>query len=221
MAAISMGNAPENRWLITANPDGSGARAVEPLGNNADKVIASYAPNNQTIAFSRTGEPPGGERESVLLVGKNGENLPDLVVDGSGFQPKWAPSGKQLLYSTYHSNDNWNPRIYIANGQGDAIGSGKRDLGINTWAEKCTFADDTTLYCAVPDKLEDGMGLAPELAKFTPDTLYRIDVRTGAKTIVGKPEENFSISNLSVDGDKSNLFFTDQATGALHKMRLK
>lgn len=221
MAALSMGNSPENRWLITSNPDGSGARAIEALGNNADKVTVSYAPNNQTIAFSNTGEPPGGERQSVLLVGKNGENLPALIVDGAGFQPKWTPSGKQLLYSTYHSNDSWKPRIWIANGEGDAIGTGKKDLGLNTWAEKCTFADDSTLYCAVPDTLDEGAGMAPETAKFTPDTLYKIDVRTGSKSIVGKPTGNFSISNLSVDGDNANLIFTDQTTGALHKMRLR
>lgn len=221
MAALSMGNSPENRWLITSNPDGSGARAIEALGNNADKVTVSYAPNNQTIAFSNTGEPPGGERQSVLLVGKNGENLPALIVDGAGFQPKWTPSGKQLLYSTYHSSDSWKPRIWIANGEGDAIGTGKKDLGLNTWAEKCTFADDSTLYCAVPDTLDEGAGMAPETAKFTPDTLYKIDVRTGSKSIVGKPTGNFSISNLSVDSDSANLIFTDQTTGALHKMRLR
>lgn len=221
VAALSVGNSPENRWLITANPDGSGARAIEALGNNADKVTVSYAPNNQTIAFSKTGEPPGGERQSVLLVGKNGENLPELVVDGAGFQPKWAPSGRQLLYSTYHSRDQWKPRIWIANGEGDAIGTGKKDLGLNTWAEKCTFADDTTLFCAVPDELQEGAGIEPELAKFTPDTIYKVDVRTGVKSIVGKPVGNFSISNLSVDGDGANLIFTDQTTGALHKMRLQ
>ena len=53
MAALSIGNSPENRWLITSNPDGSGARAIESLGENADKVTVSYAPNNQTIVIAR------------------------------------------------------------------------------------------------------------------------------------------------------------------------
>ncbi|OGL89258.1 hypothetical protein A3H75_00920 [Candidatus Uhrbacteria bacterium RIFCSPLOWO2_02_FULL_51_9] len=221
MAALSMGNGAENRWLITSNPNGTGASAVEPLGNNADKVQVSYAPNNQTIAFSNTGEPAGGERQSLLLIGKNGENLPALIVDGSNFQPKWSPSGGRLLYSTTHSSDQWNPRLWIVNGQGDAIGSGKKDLAVITWAEKCTFADESTLYCAVPDQLEPGTGLEPSLAKFIPDTVYKIDTRTGVKSVVGKPQTPVSVGNISIDADQSSLIFTDQSTGALHKMRLR
>jgi len=221
IASLSLGRGPENRWLVTANPDGSGARALEPLGENADKVTVSYSPNSQTVAFSQTGEPPGGERQSILLIGKNKENLPALVVDGGGFQPNWAPDGKKLLYSTYHSNDDWNPRLWVVNGQGDSIGTGKKDIGLKTWAEKCNFADENTLYCAVPDKLDQGMGLVPDLAKFTADSIYKIDVRTGAKSIVGKPAGNFSVDNLSVDENQSVLYFNDSATGALHKMRLR
>ena len=221
VAALSIGKGEENQWLITSDPNGSGALAIEPLGANADKVQVSYSPNNQTIAFSHTGQATSGDREKVLLIGKNGENLPSLTVDGGGFQPKWQPSGKKLLYSTYKTEDDWNPRLYIVNGQGDAIGTGKKDLGIKTWAEKCTFADDTTLYCAVPDELEQGMGLAPELAQFVPDTIYKIDTRTGAKSVVGKPTGNFSISDLSVSTDEGELFFNDAVSGALHKMRLK
>ena len=221
IAAKSLGDGREDNWLITANPDGSGARALEPLGSVADKVTVSYAPNGQTVAFSETGEPVGGERQSILLIGKNGENLPKLIVDGTGFLPNWSPGGKKLVYSTVHTKDSWNPRLYVVNGQGDSIGSAKRDLGLNTWADKCTFANEFEMFCAVPSQLEAGMGLERSLANFVPDSIVKVDIRNGAKTEIGRPEFNISIRNISTDGDLSQLFLTDAVTGALHKMRLK
>ncbi len=221
VAAKSLGDGKEDNWLITANPDGSGARALEPLGSVADKVTVSYAPNGQTVAFSQTGEPVGGERQSMLLIGKNGENLPKLIIDGTGFIPNWSPGGNKLVYSTVHSKDGWNPRLYVVNGQGDSIGSGKKDLGLITWADKCTFTSEFEMFCAVPDRLDSGTGLERSLANYVPDTIYKIDIRNGAKTVIGRPEQNVSIGSVSVDGDKSQLFFTDAITGSLHKMRLK
>lgn len=221
IAAKSLGDGKEDNWLITANPDGSGARALEPLGSIADKVTVSYSPNGQTVAFSDTGEPVGGERQGLLLLGKNGENLPQLIVDGSNFIPNWSPGGKKLVYSTVHTKDSWNPRLYVVNAQGDAIGSAKRDLGVNTWADKCMFVNDFEMFCAVPDQLEPGTGLQRSLADFVPDTVYKIDIRNGAKTSIGRPEDNISISSVSASADQSVLFLTDAITGSLHKMRLK
>src|SRR3989338_10709500 len=37
---------PSNRALVITNADGSNARAIAPLGENADKVHVSWSPNN-------------------------------------------------------------------------------------------------------------------------------------------------------------------------------
>jgi len=67
----------------------------------------------------------------------------------------------------------------VVNATGDEIGTGRKKLNVDTWADKCTFYSDSKLYCAVPEKLDEGAGLFPELAKTTKDNLYQIDPTTG------------------------------------------
>lgn len=215
---------PKLRYLFTSNIDGTNALPIEPLGENGKKVIVSWSPNNQVIAFSRTAPAlGGGDRQGVLLIGKNGENFRQLTVEGMGFQPSWSPQGDRVLYSAHNGSSDLKPTLWIDGGSDETIGAAKNYLGINTWASKCTFLNNDEVLCAVPDpdRLLPAIGFAPQLATNTNDTVYKVNIRSGLQTIVGKPDGDHTIDTLSVSADGSNLFMKENGTGEILKMQLK
>ncbi|MBI5728751.1 MAG: PD40 domain-containing protein [Candidatus Magasanikbacteria bacterium] len=219
IAAKSIGLAPENRWLVTTRDDGTGAKLIEPLGNNEDKVIVDWSPSRQTVAFSKTGDPLGADRREILLIGLNHENFKGLVVEGLDFQPRWSPTGQQLLYSVDSARSNFKPELWIANSYGDAIGNNRQALGINTWANKCAFGGEGTLFCAVPRNLPDGAGMSPAVAADEFDDLYKIDLKTGAKTPVTL-DTNYTFDSISYDASKNKVLFTDRHKNGAFQVNL-
>lgn len=221
IAAKSIGTDPENRWLMTANSDGSGAKAVLPLGENADKVHVSWSPAGSVLGFSETGKALGLTRQEIIPLGANRETFRPLVVEGRDFRSHWSTSGDKLVYSVYNSDNNFAPTLWITNAQGDQMGTGRRKLNVATWADKCAFVDNDNVICAVPQNLPTGAGLQPEIAKDYPDSLYKIDLSTGAKSLLATTEDKISMGNLTVSKDKSTLYFTDNNTGVLRTMKLQ
>lgn len=221
IAAKSIGVSPENRWLVTADPDGANVKLIEPLGDNADKVQVNWSPAGSVVAFTATGDALGFGRRQIIPLGLNNENYKPLIVEGMNFEPKWSKTGDKLIYSTYSPDTDYNPTIWFTSAQGEQMGSGRRKLNLNTWADKCVFANNDVVYCAVPNELQRGAGLVPEVAAGTPDTLYKVDLKSNLKSVVAVPESNYDMKNLVVSADQSILYFTDQTTGHLHKIQLK
>ncbi|MBI4133687.1 hypothetical protein HY478_03665 [Candidatus Uhrbacteria bacterium] len=217
----SIGLNTENRWLVVANADGSQAQAIEALGENEDKVTVAWSPNDQVVAFSATGRPQGFDSSEIYLIGKNHENFKSLIVEGRDFRPLWSTDGERLVYSVYNSENGYRPTLWITDAEGDSIGANRRSIGLNTWADKCTFGDARTVYCAVPESLEEGIGLQPSLAGNVPDQVYRIDIETGARNLIGAPLEGASMSRLMLSEDGRYLFYTDTRTGILRQMQLR
>lgn len=217
IVAKSMGIDASNRWLITANDDGSKARRVEELGDNGDKVISSWSPNNQSVALFVDGVD--FNNKEVYFVGQNKENFKSMIVAGRGFEPQWSPKGDELLYSVYSSDNDYKPMLWLAGAQGDTIGANRRPIGLNTWASKCSFAS-SMIYCAVPTSLERGAGLFPQTADSTPDNLFRINPKTGIKEQINLGSNAYTMKNLSVSPDGQYLYFTDASTGTLRKIKL-
>lgn len=213
--------APESRFLIISDPDGTNARAVEPLGDNADKTFPSYTPNNQIVAYATVGESKGFDRESILLIGKNHENYQSLLVEGRGFLPLWSPNGQKILYSVWNVESNYRPDLWISGGAPDNMNQERVKLEINTWADKCVWADDLTVYCAVPQNLPRGAALQRELFNDLSDDIFKIDLRSGAKTLLGAPEGGLSVRNPVVTDDGTSLIFSDAVTGDLYSFRLQ
>lgn len=214
---------PEDRWLAVANPDGTGAKAIEHMGDNADKVIVSYSPNNQIIAFSRTGNPRGAFEQEILLIGKYGENFPALIVDGRGFEPVWSPQGDKILYSAYSDETNYNPVLYVVDGTPENAGQGKINSGLQTWAHKCTVSySGDTAYCAVPRNLPQGAGLVPELADNVKDDFYKVDLKTGRSSFLAEGAFGaYNVSKVFLSSDEKYLYFVDKDLGRLRYVRLK
>jgi hypothetical protein len=215
----SMGLDPNNRWLAIANNDGSKVRAIESLGEKDDTVYPSWSPNNQSIAMYTEGV--SFDRQEVFFVGLNNENFKSTIIEGRGFQPKWFPEEGRLLYSVYSSANDLKPNLWVVSAEGENIGLGRKNLNVETWAEKCAFANNQDLYCAVPEELEAGAGLFPEMAKNSSDRLYKIDTHTGLKKLIAIPDNDYNMSNLIISENGSCLYFTDEKTKRLHKIQLK
>lgn len=219
ISAKSIGNDVENRYLITANSDGSKAASLSAIGENADDVYPVWSPNNQAAAMYTRGVD--FNRQEVFFVGLNGENFKSTIINGRGFEPQWSDAGDKLLYSVYSSDNNMNPSLWIVDAQGDNIGQNRTNLGLSTWASKCTFATNTEVYCAVPENLPQGAGLFPELADKTTDNLYKIDIRTGVKKLIAIPATASNVSSIMVAGSQEQLYFTDKTTGKIYEINLQ
>lgn len=217
--AKSIGLDPDNRFLTVASDDGSRVTNLEEIGLNADKVQASWSPNNQIVAtYTKSLD---FDRQEVFFVGLNGENFKSTVVEGRGLNYTWSTTGDRLLYSVYNTNSEMKPKLWIVDAQGDTINTNRHSLEVNTWADKCTFASNTEIYCAVPTTLEAGAGLVREIADNASDELYKIDLTTGTKTLIAVPDGSFNVSNLMVSGSQDQLVFSDKNTGLLYKVKLK
>jgi hypothetical protein len=215
----SIGLDPENRWLVVANDDGSQARAVENIGTNAQNVYPSWSPNNQTVAMYTKGLD--FNRQEIFFIGLNNENFKSTVIEGRGLQTQWSTSGDRLLYSVYSTATDLKPRLWIVDAQGDSINQNRRSFSLETWADKCTFASNTEIYCAVPETLERGAGLFPEMADKTKDNLYKIDLVTGARKLIAVPDGAYNISQVLVGENQDYLYFTDKITQQIYEIRLK
>ncbi|MFH1089745.1 MAG: hypothetical protein V1716_04965 [Candidatus Uhrbacteria bacterium] len=218
----SIGLDPDNRGLIVSNDDGSQTQVVQALGDNADKVQINPSPTDQIIAFSDTASSQTSLSSKMIIpIGKNHENFDGLTVEGMGFESTWSPRGSTLLYSVAGEYSNYRPLLWAVSGNLSTFGDERRTLGLNTWVNKCTFADDTTAYCAVPQQMEDNWGLQPVLAARVPDDLYLINLASGKSSLIARPAENVSMSNLSLSDDNTSLFFTDSLTGRLELIKLQ
>lgn len=215
---------PDNRVIGISNPDGTAIQGIESIGDKADDVQTQWSPNNQIIAAYR--ESISAENQEIFFIGLHGENFKSLEVDGRGFEGQWASQGDKMLYSVYNSSSNYNPTLWITDAQGENIGRNKQSLGIQTWSSKCTFASDTSsIYCAVPNSLQEGSGLYPEIADQVSDSFYQIDLTTGAKTLLANPKSeargSFNVDSVFLSENEKYLYFRDRDSGRLHSLQIK
>ncbi len=218
--AKSIGNDPNARALVVTSTDGSKTQVIAALGDNADLVDVAWSPNDQVVAFSNTGGSQSGfGRNMILPIGKNDENFKGLVVEGLAFHAIWSPDGARILYDVTGPTSSYRPLLWIVDGTPKTMGDDRRSLGLNTWVEKCTFADASTIYCAVPQYLPENAGLQPAINTIQ-DSIYRIDVDSGKVRLIGEPEDRTQMSNLAVSADGRYLYYTDE-DGRLQQMRLK
>ena len=104
------------------------------------------------------------------------------------------------------------------------MGQNKIALGLNTWADKCTFAGGLA-YCAVPQGLPEGAGFTRALAQGLPDAIWQIDLASGGTALLAQPMneqgQGIATSGITVSADGRWLYFTDAATGQLRSVQLK
>jgi hypothetical protein len=214
---------PGSRVLVVSNNDGSQAKAVQALGENADKVQVNPSPNDQVIAFSDTADNLSSsvDRRAIIPIGKNQENFKSLTVEGFGFEAIWNTRGSTILYSVYGDFSSNKPLLWTVNGSASSLGDNRRSIGLNTWADKCIFTDVTTAYCAVPQNLPQNSGFQRSVYTNYPDDIYKINLSTGNSVLVARPEQDTAISNLFISSDGAFLFYTNTLNGRLEFIKLK
>ena len=221
----SIGTDEQDRYLIVSDTNGSGARVITALGNQEQFVTPTWSPSGQVVALAETGFPThgsAGDRQNIYLVpNRQTTDFPQITIEGYGLRSQWSPDGNQMLYSAYNATNEYKPHLWVVTTQPGNEGASKVDLGLNTWADKCAFADTTTLYCAVPVYLEQGFGMVPGLADAIPDEIYKIDLNDGTKTLIASPVESPTIETLMVSEDGDSLFFVDKQDQGLFEMRLR
>ncbi|PJA45140.1 hypothetical protein CO174_04890 [Candidatus Uhrbacteria bacterium CG_4_9_14_3_um_filter_50_9] len=220
--AKSIGLDPNNRWLVIASDDGSQTESIAALGQNESKVDVNWSPNDQVVAFADTVESREGgfDRRFIIPVGKNEENFKGLTVEGLDFISLWSPNGKQLLYSVAGEYSDFKPLIWLVEATSNTMGNDRHSLGLNTWADKCTWHSSSEVYCAVPTALKSSAGLQRSLSDVGPDVIYYIDVKTGRASLLAIPEDDTVISGLWVSDDGTKLYFTND-NGQLQLMYLR
>ncbi len=217
---------PERRVLASSSPDGSQAKTLEALGENEHRVQVGWSPTGKVAAtFSSYIDV---NRQEIGFIGLNRENFKGTVVEGRGFQSQYSTDGTRMLYSVYSTATEYKPSLSIVDSDGENIGNNRREIGINTFAEKCAFTQDgASLYCGVPTEQKYGYGLEPSVLSGVPDDIYKIDLKSGIKTKIATPVNNqgqavYSIAPKSVTVTKDGqLIFQDSTSGQLVKIRLQ
>lgn len=221
VAAKSMGVDQENRFLILTNPDGTEAKAIEPLGDNADKLTISWSPAGQIVGYTRTGDPQSGTNEQILFIGQNHENFKSIIAPGQGFLANWSPNGKQILYSVWTPDTENRPSLWMSSGEPTTMGANRKNLSLRTWADKCVWAGDTDIFCAVPQDLPPNAGLLRAQFTTLPDDVYHIDLSVGSAVKLNAPDQRFPVQQPVVNAEKTKFIFTDAVTGKLYSYDIK
>ena len=124
-----------------------------------------------------------------------------------------------MLHSVYSAQSEYQPQLWVVNASGDTIGSGRKLLNVNTWADKCAFADDRYVYCGVPRILEKGSGFVPALADAAPDDIIRIDTQTGLKQQI-QTDGVHTVDSMFLGDSGRTLYFTDKNQTGLFQIPL-
>lgn len=221
IASKSIGSDPSNRSLVISAADGSSTTVIAALGSNDEKVFVDWSPSSSIVGFSATGE--GGDsafgQNKIYTIGEDGEASGIITVNGTNYESIWSPSGKYVLYSIADSGDDYRPSLWYVDAQGDRNGKTRLRLNIKTTVDRCTFYNESTLYCGVPSTTPAGSGGSPEILT-GPDYLYKISLPTGTATLLAIPAVSTTIKNLSIDENERTLYYTD-TQGKLNMIRLK
>lgn len=218
LAFKSIGLDIENRFLAVSNADGSNVKIIQNIGGIENQVDVNWSPTNQMVATFTKGKD--ADRSEVYFIGQNDENYKLMIVNGWDFRGQWSPTGNQMVYSVYNSQDDYKPQLWISDASPSSIGDNRRSLGLETWADKCSFASASKIYCAVPTSLPYGAGLEPGIANTIPDQIYEVDLATGVKNLIAIPEGDHTISQIIFNDDYDYLLFTDANTNQVYKISL-
>ncbi len=209
LAFKSMALDPNNRFLAVSNYDGTQSKTIDSLGTKGEQFEVNWSPNNQMVANFTEGKD--GTRSEVFFIGLNDENFKAMTIEGYDFNGIWSPKGDRMVYSVYTPGNNYKPELWIADTNVNNIGENRQRLNLETWGDKCVFADDTRLLCAVPNSLPFGAGLDRTSANTTSDMLYEINLATGARRTISTGGKSYTIDKIIATPNSSDVFFTDSS----------
>lgn len=152
---------------------------------------------------------------SYLLDLKTGQ-IKKIIDNINGLTVLMSPDGKKLIYNKSLMSD---LNLYILN-----LGTKENSLlQINTLTEKCLWADNNKLYCAVPRSLP--------IAKY-PDDWYQgklsfsddiwlIDLEKKTNSIVNQLKGNYDLNHLTINTNTNWLYAIDKDNQWLQSFPIK
>lgn len=210
----------ENRYLAVSKYDGSQPKIIESIGKNAYKVQVNWSPNNQVVAQYVDGKDTS--RSEVYFVGQNKENFRSMIVDGRGFEGKWSPSGNQMLYSVYDPDNDYKPRLWVSMSSGENIGASRIPLPLETFVDKCAFANERYVLCGAPDTMPSGSGLDRTEADQATDNLWLVDLASGDAQMIARPQGARTIGQIMYTAnDPAKIFFSEKNNNRIYQINLQ
>lgn len=207
----------EDRWLVVVDDQGRNKQLVEHLGRNESRVQVKWSPNTSIVATSAMSID--ANRAEVTFLTKNGSQLNKAIVQGRNLQYNYSPSGNQMVYSVYNATSNYLPTLWLTTTSPTGIDTNRINTGLNTWASKCTYASEATMYCAVPREIGQYSGILPS-NNTSEDDIYIINTRTGDARLAAQPLVPTRIESMIINSDSSTLYYVDAETKSVSKINL-
>lgn len=211
-------SATKQRTLNNANPDGSGWQKLADI--NSRNLSIAQIPLTSIVSFWNS---PAFNEESVLqTVGVAGGELKTIFRGRFGGDYLWSPNGSISLISSL--NEKNGRRIGL--GTVDLNGN-YSDLNVPTFVSKCVWSSDSkTVYYALAGAVPENVNMPDDYqnGKFnTKDTFWKLDITTGKKERVLRPEETsatIDANNLFLSPTEDALYFTNKIDKKLYKIEL-
>lgn len=207
----------ETNNISLANPNGSNWQNI--FNTRMEDLIVNWAPNK----ISLHQRPSGLVANNLYILNPGTGDFHKIIDKEYGLDVKWSPDGDKVLYSAT-SQQGTNIGLYLVDGQGE----NKKDLGIDTLAEKCVWSQDQrTVYCAVPKKIPSRDILPDDYYKGTftsSDVFWKINTELDEKTLLSYPSETeggYDATNLLLSPREDKLFFVNRRDGRLYSIVLE
>lgn len=160
---------------------------------------------------------PSGEAEGFLYRYRIDEASFEKIIGGIfGLEALWSENGSKILFSQFNQSTK-RPQLAVY----DIKQNKTQNLSIDGLANKCSWFDDDTVYCAIPTLIPQGT--YPDdwfsgSVSFS-DNIVKIKISKNEKNIV-KALGSIDVANLLISQDKKYLYFQNKKDGSLWSLSL-
>lgn len=205
---------------------------IRKTDNSAKGIVANFDGTNSKTVFSSTIYDwyPQWSGDSVTVTTKPARDISGFVyllksgnlekiLSSSGLIVNINPDGSKILLSLSNS-DETNLFVY------DLRNKNATEVSFRTLAEKCTWSNNSTLFCASP--YNSITGVVPDdwykgSLSFS-DDIWSYDTETETARLIFDAEANnnvFDAINLTVDSNEKTLLFTNKSDLILWALSLE
>ncbi len=214
-------------WFLSNNVTGIDVHEdgdmfyIQKIGNNTKGFISNFDGTNSEQVFSSKIYDliPLWIGDSVGVVSKASNNLSGFLyrlqsgnriklVSSDGLLVKISPDGTKVLFST---SDTRRTNLFVH----DLALKKTTGLPFTTLADKCTWTNNVTLFCAAPYNITAGV-LPDDWYKGTlsfSDDIWSYDTEIETTQLVYNAEageKTFDITELTIDSEQKILLFTNK-----------
>lgn len=172
---------------------------------SADKIAMQTAPSGAAEGF-------------IFLYSRASGSFQKILGAIFGLTSLWSPDSSRILISSTNSAGR-NLRLAVTDTSGKIL----FNSNLATLPEKCTWADNKEIYCALPRDISTENIWPDEYLRGevnTTDSLVKVNIEK--KEIEGIfTEEGFDVSSLILSKDKNYLFFINRVDGTLWSLKIK